>query len=217
MKLATLEHQARRRHLAVLGGFHPGPEDSAPEGTGTILMLGPDEPGFWPAFTAAPEYRDGQPDPMDRWSKRVIGGWAATLGGTALFPSDGPPFAPFYSWALRTGRIHASPIRLLVHDAAGLMVSFRGALALPARLDLPPAPPSPCEGCPAPCLTACPVEALSPEHYDLDACRDWLRGPGTDCMDRGCRARRACPLSRRHGRLDAQSAFHMRAFLGPPA
>ncbi len=116
--------------------------------------------------------------------------------------------------ALRTGRIWESPVRLLVHDRAGLMVSFRGALALRERLALPPAPARPCDSCPdRPCLTACPVGALGAEGYDVPACRGFLDTPaGADCMARGCAVRGACPVSASHGRLDAQSAFHMRQF-----
>ena len=41
--------------LAVFGGVHPGPDDGAPPGTGTLLLLGPDEPGFWAHVTAEAE------------------------------------------------------------------------------------------------------------------------------------------------------------------
>ena len=156
MNFAAINTAAKARHLSVLGGFHPGSHDATPDGCKTLLLLGPDEPAFWPAFTASPEWQDGDADPMDRWSTRVIGGWAAELGAMALYPFGGPPFQPFYSWALRTGRIHASPVRLLVHDHAGLFVSFRGALALQEQIDLPPAPPCPCDTCnDQPCATAC--------------------------------------------------------------
>jgi hypothetical protein len=103
---------------------------------------------------------------------------------------------------------------LLVHDAAGLMVSFRGALALKERLDLPAPPPSPCLTCDAkPCLAACPVGALGAEGYDLPACHAFLEtGAGQDCMSRGCAVRRACPVSARHARMPEQSAYHMRQF-----
>jgi hypothetical protein len=200
--------------LAVLGGFHATPDDDLPNGTATLLLLGPDQPAFWPHFTAEPEWQDGAPDPMDRWSRRVIGRIACDLGAKALFPFGGPPYRPFYSWALRTGRVHASPVRLLVHDAAGLMVSFRGALALKERLDLPAPPPSPCLTCDAkPCLAACPVGALGAEGYDLPACHAFLEtGAGQDCMSRGCAVRRACPVSARHARMPEQSAYHMRQF-----
>jgi hypothetical protein len=200
--------------LTVLGGFHATPDDGLPKGTATLLLLGPDQPGFWPHFTAEAEWRDGAPDPMDRWSRRVIGRIACELGAKALFPFGGPPHRPFYSWALRTGRVHASPVRFLVHDAAGLMVSFRGALGLKERLDLPAPPPSPCTTCDTkPCLAACPAGALTGAGYDLPACHAFLDSiPGQECMDQGCAVRRACPVSARHARMPEQSAYHMRQF-----
>ncbi|WP_370400341.1 ferredoxin [Sulfitobacter sp. JB4-11] len=216
MKYAALEKDAAARHLILLGGFHPTAEDNAPEGCQTLLMLGPDEPAFWPAFTASPEWQDGAPDPMDRWSTRVIGDWAKELGATALYPFGGAPFLPFYSWALRTGRIHASPVHLLVHDRAGLFVSFRGALALAAHVALPTPGPPPCQSCAEkPCTTACLSSALTPEGYDVPACRNFLRtAAGAINMAKGCAVRRACPVSGGSSRIDAQSAYHMKQFRG---
>jgi hypothetical protein len=213
---AGLDRQAKARHLSLLGGFHPIQKDQAPEGTKTLLLLGPDEPAFWPALTQSLEWQDKAPDPVDRWSERVIRAWADEIGATALFPFGGPPYLPFFSWAERTGRIHASPIRLLVHDTAGLFVSFRGALALPMHIDLPQPPHAPCETCTAqPCRTACPVSALNGESYDVDACKTYLATPkGDGCMSQGCAARRACPVSQGFPRLAAQSAYHMTAFKG---
>lgn len=202
-------------HLEIAGAFHPAPAHACPKGTGTLILLSPHEPAFWPAFTASAEYRDGSPDPMDRWSARVISQLAEGLGATPLFPFGGPPFHPFYAWALASGRVWASPVRLLVHDAAGLFISFRGALALPQRIDLPgTAMSAPCDTCvDRPCLTACPVAALGAEGYDVPACRAYIAGSsGRACIDSGCAVRRACPISQRHGRLPVQSAFHMKAF-----
>ena len=213
--LEAVAEAAAPHQLAVMGALHVGPEDGLPEDFGTLALLGPLEPGFWPHVTATPEFTDGGPEPLDRWSRRVIGRLACTLGGKARFPFGGPPYAPFIGWALRSGRAWVSPVGLLVHDAAGLMVSYRGAVALRGRLDLPPAPTKPCERCAEkPCLTACPVGALGPSGaYDLSACHGFLdTSPGTDCLTRGCAVRRACPVSVRYGRLPAQSAHHMRQF-----
>ncbi|MCV2872004.1 ferredoxin [Defluviimonas sp. WL0050] len=213
--LSSIDSMAAGHRLAVFGGFHPTQGDDCPESTGTILLLGPSEPGFWAHVTTMPEWQDGAPDPLDRWSKRVLADIAFIHGGEAIFPSDGPPYPPFYRWALRTERVWASPVQLLVHDRAGLMVSFRGALALPDRLDLPPPPAaSPCETCTErPCEAACPSGALTPEGYDVPSCHDFLDTPsGQDCLSSGCRVRRACPLSQAYGRLPEQSAYHMRLF-----
>lgn len=216
MTYDDLSSAAETRHLSILGGFHPTADDRAPESCKTLLMLGPDEPAFWPAFTRSREYSDGTPDPMDRWSTRVIGEWATEIGAEALYPFGGPPFLPFFSWALRTGRIHSSPIMLLVHDTAGLFVSFRGALALPRHVALPSPPVNPCTSCAdQPCRTACPVDAFDGMSYDVGGCKTYLGSDaGRDCMEVGCAARRACPVSAKYPRMARQSAFHMTAFKG---
>jgi epoxyqueuosine reductase len=212
--LAAIAGRAGREGLAPLGAFHPGSGDGAPAGCATLVLLGPDGPGFWDRFRASPEYRDGRPDPLNRWSERVIGALAAALGGAPLFPFGGSPWKPFTAWARRSGEAWDSPVGLLVHARLGLFVSYRGALALPDRLDLPPPPPPPCIDCARPCLGACPVGALTGEGYDLAACHGWLdTAPGRDCLDRGCAVRRACPVGAGL-RPAAQSAFHMAAFHG---
>jgi epoxyqueuosine reductase len=206
--LTAIAATAAQHRLDILGGFHAVDDPSLPAGTQTLLMLGP-AAGFWAHFTAQAEWADGAPNPMDRWSRRVIGRIACDLGAKALFPFGGPPYHPFYSWALRTGRVWESPIKLLVHDTQGLMVSFRGALALRRRIDLPPPAQKPCDTCAAPCLTTCP--ALNAEGYDVAQCHELLDG-GKDCMNLGCASRRACPVSVGYARLPEHSAYHMRQF-----
>jgi hypothetical protein len=210
--LADVARLAGGHGLATLGAFHPGPDDAAPPGT--LVLLGPEGPGFWEVFRAGAEYRDGAADPLNRWSERVIGALAAALGARALFPFGGPPWLPFTAWARRSGEAWESPVGLLVHARLGLFVSYRGALAFPERLALPPPPARPCDACARPCLAACPVGALGAAGYDLAACHGFLdTGPGRDCMERGCAVRRACPVGA-DARPEAQSAFHMAAFHG---
>lgn len=210
--LPALEARLAEERLEVLGGFSVAEGEAGfPAGTRTLLMLGPKEPGFWAHLTAQPEW-DG-PDPVDRWSRRVIGRIACDLGAKALYPFGGPPYHPFYQWALRSGRVWDSPVRLLVHSAQGLMVSFRGALALKEVVDVPPPLVRPCEGCAAPCLTACPTGALTGAGYDVPACHAWLdRAEGAECLSGGCLVRRACPVSQSYARLPEQSAYHMGQF-----
>ena len=212
MTFDDIAAMAAAEMLVILGGFAAADDPGLPKGTRTVLMLGP-AAGFWPHLTAAPE-RDGAPDPVDRWSRRVIGRIACDLGAKALFPFGGPPWHPFHQWALRTGRVHDSPVRLLVHDAQGLMVSFRGALALQQTLDLPGPGPSPCDTCVGkPCLSVCPPRALTGQGYELPACHRFLdTAAGSDCMTAGCLVRRACPVSQGYDRMPEQSAYHMRQF-----
>ena len=201
----TLEAHIEAAAVALIGLADPDGK--------TIALLGPQEPLFWQRFTGAPEYVDGEPDPLDRFSKRVIGALARAFGAEAVFPSDGPPYPPFLQWAEASGRCHVSPVGLRVHDEAGLWLSFRGALILPERRAAPAPPPSPCSDCTQPCLSACPAGAMGTGPYDVAACHAWLDRPeGAECMQAGCAVRRACPAGAAYGRLEAQSAFHMKAF-----
>ncbi len=198
----------------VMGGFHPEADTPFLKGVRTVILVGPDGPHMWPIFTASPEYQDGAPDPLDRWSKRVIGTLARGLDAGAIFPSDGPPYPPFFDWALQSGQAFSSPIRLLCHTTAGLMVSYRGALTFSESRTVPEPTVSPCDRCAKrPCLSTCPAGALGPDSYDVPTCQDYIRQPGSDCMAQGCLARRVCPVSQSYGRPVAQSAFHMEASL----
>ena len=216
MDYAEIDRSASRLRLQVFGGFHPGEDDPAPPGTRTLLMLGPLEPEFWLHVTSSDEFHDGKPNPLDRWSLRTIGRLAEDTESTALFPFGGPPWLPFYSWALRTGRCWVSPVEFLVHDTAGLFVSFRGALAFAERIELPPTQPrSPCETCAGrPCIGSCPAGALDDSGYDSGACISHIgSAAGTDCLMRGCAVRRACPVSAGFPRSEEQSRFHQEALL----
>jgi hypothetical protein len=212
----TLDGIAARlaaERLEVLGGFAVTAGEGLPAGTRTLLLIGPAEPGFWAHFTAGPEWNDGAPDPVDRWSRRVIGRLACDLGAKALFPFGGPPWHPFYQWALRCGTAWESPVRLLVHARQGLFFSARGALALKEVVEMPEAGRPPCESCTLPCLTACPAGALTGAGYDVPACHSFLDTPeGRDCLTGGCLVRRACPVSQSYARLPEQSAYHMGQF-----
>lgn len=212
MTYEAVEKAALAHHLAIFGGFHPTPAHGLAETVKTMLLFGPSEPGFWAEFTATPEYRDSNADPMDRWSARILGNLANDLNARAHFPFGGPPYRPFITWALATGRAHPSPVSLLVHDIAGLFVSYRGALAFDHVIDLPTATARPCDTCSdQPCKTACPVDALGAQ-YDVAACKADLERTDNTCMKRGCAARRACPISQTYGRVAEQSAFHMEHF-----
>ena len=204
----TLDADADRFGLFVMGRC---PSDT----NGHIVLLGAGQT-LWPQFRTSAEYIDGQPDPLDRWSKRVIGTLGAQHKARAVFPSDGPPYAPFIAWALATGQFFQSPTGMMVHVTAGLMISIRGALMFDDALqERRQAAKNPCETCDGqPCASACPVGALAAHHaYDVPACKSYLgTDAGKDCMTQGCVVRRACPISQRFDRDPSQSAFHMNAF-----
>ncbi|MEZ5751269.1 MAG: ferredoxin [Paracoccaceae bacterium] len=208
-----LHARLRAHHLEVTASLDPDPAFCPAQARALVLISPTGGDGFWPHLTTQPEWRDGAPDPLDRWSHRVLSGLARDGGGVTFFPSDGPPWPPFQRWATESGALWQSPVGMLVHARMGLWTSFRGALAVPFDVPMPPSE-NPCTRCAdRPCVTACPVAALSPTRYDTDACHAHLDKPeGADCLSTGCRARRACPVSQSHARSPEQSAYHMSRF-----
>lgn len=201
--------------LGRLGDTHPA-LSSAPEGTQMLLLIGWGGGGRWSLFQASPEYGDGQPDPLDRWTKRVVDALARQLGARPLYPSDGPPWYPFQSWAMATGTAYPSPVGLLIHPTFGLWHSYRAALAFERDLavELAPSGPSPCVTCAAqPCLSACPIDAYGPDRFDVTACRTYVASAtGRACLEGGCFVRDACPVGREWRNSEDQIRFHQRAF-----
>lgn len=225
MSILELQSAIRAAGIAWRGGFNPTAEDGVPSLAGdqraeTIVLVGFSGEVGWNTFAASPEANDGAPDPLDRWSRRVVGGLAEHLGGTAFFPFGGPPRVPFQRWAQRAEPLHHSPLGILIHPRWGLWHSYRGALAFAERYDIPPttAQASPCDTCvEKPCLTACPVNAFSgtptEQRLDMVKCGNYLEQPaGQDCRTRGCLARRACPVGAEFTYTPPQAEFHINNF-----
>lgn len=200
--------------LILRGGFHPESHDGALAGSGTLLLIGNAGPAMWRAFERA---GPSGPDPLDRWTRRVLSAVAARFGAAAIYPFDGPPYAPFLQWAKRAEAVLDSPLGMAIHPEYGLWHAWRGALAFPQRIDLPDGAVTrrPCDSCATrPCSTTCPVDAFRDGAYDVEACANHLRTPaGGDCLEQGCRARRACPVGGDFIYAPAQAAHHMAAFL----
>lgn len=220
--LEDLAVAAGGQGLLLRGGFHCRPEDlvpALPDGrlAASVVLLGNAGGSLWPAFSTSPEFQDGIPDPLDRWSARVIAALAERYGAAALFPFGGPPYHPFQRWALRAENLASSPLGMLIHPTYGLWHAYRGALAFAVELSLPPRADttSPCEACAEkPCLEACPVGAFDESGYNVPACVKHLASDaGRDCMTDSCLARRACPVGQGYHYEAAQAGFHMEVFL----
>jgi len=219
--LASVDALASAVGLGVRGAFHPSGEEQQLLGglalpTGTLVLLGFTGSVQWPHFAASTEANDGLPDPLDRWSRRLIGALARKLGASELYPS-GKPHVPFQRLAAKAESVHSSPIGLLIHPQWGLWHAYRGALVFRARLELqsPPEVRSPCAACSDnPCLTTCPVKAFNANGFELRACIAHVTSTaGAECRSGGCRARRACPVGTEFRYGTDQMRFHMEAFI----
>jgi hypothetical protein len=183
---------------------------------GTCVLLGFTAGVQWPHFAASSEASDGLADPLDRWSRRLIGALAREFGAGEVYPS-GKPHVSFQRLAARAELVHSSPIGLLIHPRWGLWHAYRGALLFNARIELPARRDvaSPCSSCSdKPCLTTCPVDAFGASGFELRACIAHVTSvAGTECRQNGCRARRACPVGADSRYATEQMRFHMEAFI----
>lgn len=197
--------------LSVLGWFR---DDQGK----ACLLVGNLGGALWPIFSQSPFATDGFPDPLDRWSRHILGGAAARLGCRVHFPFE-RPFKPFQQWSMAATGARPSPLGLLFHPEAGLWWALRGAFCFPQACDIPAMVTDgdhACESCvEKPCLSACPVEAFMPQGFDAGGCKAYLKRETTSgCRTGGCAARIACPVGRTHRYQPDHHLFHLRAFAG---
>lgn len=210
MDFKDILKQTESAGFIYLGGFRPE-KDTGP--VQTLVLIGNAGPDMWQQFMAS---RATPETTLDSWTKKTISALARITGSNALFPFDNPAH-PFLSWAEKSGQTFTSPIGLSIHPEFGLWHGYRAALIFDHPLDLPVAQTkiSPCDSClDKPCLTTCPVGAFSPQAYDVPACVTHIKtSDQTDCLELGCRARRACPIGRNFHYTPKQAHFHMSAFV----
>lgn len=204
----------RRASFTPLGWFAPDKGDRVPGTTRFVILIGNAGPEMFRRFARE---RDPSRDTLDDWTRDVVDVLARDLDATAAYPFDVSPPHPFLTWARRGGAGHISPLGLNIHPTYGLWHAYRAALLFPVAFDLPSpkAGPHPCDVCAGrPCLKACPVSAFDGSAYDVDACAGHVASQsGQPCMTLGCLARHACPVGQGFAYAEAQTGFHMRAFL----
>jgi hypothetical protein len=222
--LAALHDALAPLGMALRGGFAPESGDAVPlldDGTpaGAVLLIGNVGGGMWPAFSDSGARTRHATHPLDRWTREVLGPIATRFAAKPLYPSDGPPYHPFQRWAAKAEPVHVSPLRIFIHPTYGLWHAYRAAFLLAENpgLELPVAIEPPCAACTSrPCLSTCPVGAFTEAGLDDRLCARHVDSPaGEECRERGCLARRACPVGREYSYPPAQMAFHMEAFLAP--
>lgn len=204
--------------LSLRGILHPADPPPLADGrpAATVMLVGHVGSAFWPAFSAWHAQHPDRADPLDNWSKAVVGPLADRLGATVWYPSD-PPYEPFQRWAQQAEGLKASPLGILVHPEYGLWHGYRAALGFAEAVTDPhpvPPRPHPCDSCaPRPCLASCPAGAVTAAGFDVAACRGHLAtaGPGGTCLSQGCLARAACPVGAAHRYRPEHLRFHMAA------
>ena len=218
MTYLEIEQRLHKAHLRCCGGFYPEPTDDLADWVATAVIVGSARniptSGFWASFESN---RPLDTNPLEKWTTEVLSIIAADLKADVVFPFEGPPFIPVLSWAERAEPVYSSPFGAFIHPELGLWHSYRGVLLFKEKIDLPAIDdaPSPCQTCQdQPCITTCPVNAIKPGDFNVEACVGFLAAKkGDACLQGGCLARRACPIGQEHIYEPAQANFHLNAFL----
>jgi hypothetical protein len=220
-ELSSIAAKLDRHGLLLRGGFNFTPNDAAPAALSrspakSVVLVGQAGDTSWTHFTA---WLEKQPaslqNPLDEWSRGIIGAVAENFGARAVSPND-RPYLPFQQWAMRAEGLKPSPLGILMHPEYGLWHAYRGALLFDD--EIPVQPPREtihlCDLCVGkPCLKACPVGAYSEAAFDHRACLGHVRGSdGGACRSGGCLDRNACPYGMVHRYPAEVQAFHMAAF-----
>ncbi|MDX1737413.1 MAG: hypothetical protein R3261_04205, partial [Alphaproteobacteria bacterium] len=130
--MSQIDDALHKVGLSLRGGLHIASED----GVETIYLVGHGGSSFWPYFKSS-QYIDLEENPLDNWSKHVVGQLARDIGCSAIFPSDGPPYAPFQQWVMQAEPVKQSPIGLVLHPEFGLWHAYRAALKVSGKHELP--------------------------------------------------------------------------------
>jgi hypothetical protein len=212
-----------RDGLILRGGFTIADGEAATPGLSdatakSVLLVGQAGVAPWPHFL---RWREIQPqaiaNPLDTWSRHVIGAVAEKFGARAVSPSD-RPYLPFQQWAMRAEGLRPSPLGILMHPQYGLWHAYRGALLFEDEISVQPAEAviHLCDACvEKPCMKSCPVDAYSAKGFAYQSCLAHVRGPnGEPCRSGGCLDRNACPYGTAYRYPADVQAFHMAAFAG---
>ncbi|HET9620336.1 MAG TPA: hypothetical protein VFP84_03140 [Kofleriaceae bacterium] len=184
---------------AARAALTPGLAALAPVGDRRLGVLVGNTRALWPIFSAARAADPalaGDPDPLDRYTERVIDqvvghALGAAPSGTIFYGHRryAGAFLPLQHLAAATGLAALAANHLVIHPIFGPWFALRAAVLLPG--DPPPAAPPIAQPCQ--CTAACPA-ALAHAHAAMTL-PAWLA------------VRDACTL-RAHRYSDDQIAFH---------
>lgn len=200
------------RSLAAVGLGHVGtvpaarwdavarPEHRAeallPGARGVIVVANAGR-GLWDALVADlrahPAHLADEPHPLDAFVRRAVTG--APVPGPHRWVTTGADettHLDFRTLAVLAGLGTPSRIGLVIHPTLGTWMGLRAACFV--TFDVPEAPslPAACDGCPAPCVAACPAGALASGAMDIQRCSAF-HGESDLCAAT-CHARVACPV-----------------------
>ncbi len=196
----------------------PWQSDNLLPGARTAVILGTGGRALGAALSVAPEA--GGPDPVDRFTERVVRGALqrlATAGVAAhasfYWEQRKGRFLDFVALGERVGLGVRSRLGVLLAAEYGPWFALRAVVlcAADARVTRPVPGFEPCTGCAAPCALACPARAFGPADRlgPLDPAMCAAARLDPDGCSSACASRRACVVGTQHAYTATIEAHHM--------
>jgi epoxyqueuosine reductase len=190
-------------------------------GARSILVVGSGGPALWHAFVADlqrhPRHLTHEPHPLEAFVQREVERADALLGDLSrrwfFAAADAPVQLDFRLLGHLAGLGSNSRLKLLMHPQHGTWLGLRAACFLEAVLPASaPGGPDLCEGCPAPCVSACPGSAFPEGQWDVDRCSAF-HFESDRCASR-CHSRLACPQGAASRYPEEELQYHADSYQG---
>lgn len=196
-------------------GVAPGePWQEVLPGCRSVLVFASGGPTLWESLERAiandPAVLTGSQNPLDDFvaaAIRAADPAPPTSRTWVRCAAEPERFVDFRPLARDAGLGWTSRLGLLINPRHGPWVGLRAACFTTEALTVTGAlaGAGPCDGCPAPCATACPVDAVVPGRFDIRACAGHRAQGG--CPTR-CEARNACPEGAQSRYPAAEQLYH---------
>ncbi|MBF0289709.1 MAG: hypothetical protein HQM14_17995 [SAR324 cluster bacterium] len=188
----------------------------------SVLVYGSGGSQLWESFLEDlkqnSEHLTKEPHPLDAFIQRTLTGVDPDSPQSRRWvrcAANEETFADFRILGHQAGLGHPSKLGLLINSEFGPWFGLRLA-CFTSEYAEPTGPlsgASPCESCDAPCISACPAEAISAtEGLDLKTC-SMFHDLSEQCRQT-CHAREACPEGKAHMYVKFQRQYHYDNKLG---
>ena len=182
--------------------------------TQSIVVVGSGGRAHWDGMIRhieadPPTHLGGTSHPLDDYGKWVFAGLGSLLSrDRVLHPhNDAPVHLDFLRLGELAGLGRESELGLMVSEKHGPWFGLRAAIFTSRELPETPPHPRACDGCPAPCRTACPGSVVGDWPFPWADCVRFRRQPGSPCRN-NCAARRACIVAPEAAYSDLQILYH---------
>ena len=186
----------------------------------SVVVVGNAGTALWDALVedlrGEPRHLTEHVHPLDAFVRRRIDALAPLLAGHRhrwfFAAAEADVHIDFRVLAQLAGLGADSRLGLLLHPVYGPWIGLRAACFIDA--DLPASTPVPgsCEGCAAPCASACPGGAFAAGKWAVDPCAAFHQ-TSTACAS-SCDARAACPVGAEHRYGPLQYQYHYNRAVG---